>query len=171
MRKRLEDHYKILFTGKNGMCAHEFILDVRPFKKSAGIEAVDIAKRLMDYGYHAPTMSWPVANTLMIEPTESESKNELDRYCNALIQIREEIASIENGKLDRKDNMLRNAPHTMDVSLNEEWNHPYTRKSATFPASWQTNSNKFWPIVSRLDDQFGDKNLVCSCPPMDSYTS
>lgn len=171
MRKRLEDHYKILFTGKQGMCAHEFILDVRPFKKTAGIEAVDIAKRLMDYGYHAPTMSWPVANTLMIEPTESESKNELDRYCNALIKVREEIAAIENGKLDRKNNMLKNAPHTMDVSLSDEWNYPYSRKSATFPANWQTNSNKFWPSVSRLDDQFGDKNLVCSCPPMDSYTS
>jgi len=171
MRKRLEDHYKILFTGKQGMCAHEFIIDVRPFKKTAGVEAVDIAKRLMDYGYHAPTMSWPVPNTLMIEPTESESKNELDRYCNALIQIREEIASIENNKLDRKNNMLKNAPHTMDVSLSEDWSHPYSRKTATFPASWQTNSNKFWPSVSRLDDQFGDKNLICSCPPMDSYTS
>lgn len=169
MRKRLEESYKILFTGKHGMCAHEFIIDCRPFKKTAGVEAVDIAKRLMDYGYHAPTMSWPVPNTLMIEPTESESKAELDRYCEALIHIRNEIAQIESGKMSRTDNMLKNAPHTMDVSLGNEWSHPYSRMEATFPARWQTNANKFWPSVSRLDDSFGDKNLVCSCPPMESY--
>lgn len=171
MRKRLEDSYKILYTGKYGMCAHEFILDVRPFKKTAGIEAVDIAKRLMDYGYHAPTMSWPVVNTLMIEPTESESMHELDRYCDALIQIRAEIAEIENGNLDKTNNMLKNAPHTMEFSLKEHWDHPYSRQLATFPSNWQSNSNKFWPSVSRLDDTYGDKNLICSCPPVDSYIS
>jgi glycine dehydrogenase len=169
MRKRLETHYKILFTGERGMCAHEFIIDARGFKKTAGIEAVDIAKRLMDYGYHAPTMSWPIVNTLMIEPTESESKAELDRYCDALIKIRDEIAQIEAGNMSKIDNALKNAPHTMTNSLKDEWVHPYTRNNATFPADWQNNSNKFWPSVSRLNDTYGDKNLICSCPPMDTY--
>ena len=171
MRKRLEDSYKILFTGKHGMCAHEFIIDIRPFKKTAGIEGVDVAKRLMDYGFHAPTMSWPVPNTLMIEPTESESKSELDRYCDALISIRAEIAEIEAGRADKLDNVLKNAPHTVDLALREDWSHPYSRNDATFPAPWQNNFNKFWPAVSRLDDSYGDKNLVCTCPSMDSYKS
>ena len=169
MRSRLDGHYKILFTGDKGMCAHEFIIDARPFKKTTGVDSTDIAKRLIDYGFHGPTMSWPVPNTLMIEPTESEGKAELDRFCDALIHIRAEIDQIERGLLDKTNNPLKNAPHTVISTVSDEWNNSYSRKLAAFPAPWQTSGNKFWPSVSRLDDKFGDKNLVCSCPPMDSY--
>ena len=169
MSNRLKGHYNILYTGSKGMCAHEFIIDIRPFKKTAGVNAVDVAKRLMDYGFHAPTMSWPVADTLMIEPTESEAKGELDRFCDALISIRQEIAEIENGVAARDNNVLRHAPHTMKTMIASEWDRPYTRETACFPASYQTAANKFWPLVSRLNDKYGDTNLVCTCPPMDAY--
>ncbi|MGN6625557.1 MAG: aminomethyl-transferring glycine dehydrogenase, partial [Tepidisphaeraceae bacterium] len=168
MAKRLESHYPILYRGKNGTCAHEFIVDCRAFEKSAGVKVEDIAKRLMDYGFHAPTMSWPVPGTLMIEPTESESKAELDRLVDALIHIREEIAQIENGTLDKQDNPLKNAPHTAAAVTSDEWNHKYTRKQAAFPAPWVAE-HKFWPSVARVDNVFGDRNLVCTCPPMSEY--
>ncbi|MCB9640303.1 MAG: aminomethyl-transferring glycine dehydrogenase [Myxococcales bacterium] len=168
MAKRLESHYNVLFRGNQDLVAHEFILDLRPLKVSADIEAVDIAKRLMDYGFHAPTMSWPVPGTLMIEPTESESKAELDRFCDAMISIREEIRSIEQGKLPKDNNPLKNAPHTSDAVTSTEWDRPYPREQAAFPAPWVRES-KFWPAVSRIDDAFGDRNLVCTCPTMDAY--
>jgi len=164
MAKRLGKHYSVLFTGKNGMAAHEFILDLRPFKKSADVEVEDVAKRLMDYGFHAPTISWPVAGTMMIEPTESESKAELDRYCDALIFIRQEIAEIEEGRLPQDNNPLKHAPHTMEVIAQTEWTHPYSREQAAFPAPW-LRDHKFWPAVSRIDSAYGDRNLVCTCPP------
>jgi len=168
MAARLREHYKILYTGKHGLCAHEFIIDLRSFKESTGIEAEDVAKRLMDYGYHSPTMSFPVPNTLMVEPTESESLAELDRICDALISIRGEIREIEEGKIDRKNNPLKHAPHTESVVIASEWNRPYTREKAAFPAPW-TRQSKFWPTVSRVDNVFGDRNLICTCPPMESY--
>lgn len=168
MKARLEKHYPILFTGKNGTCAHEFIVDLRPFKQSAGVEAEDVAKRLIDYGFHAPTMSFPVAGTIMIEPTESEDKAELDRFCDALISIREEIAAIENGTADRADNPLHNAPHTQAVICADEWNHKYSRKEAAFPLYYVTQ-NKFWPSVARVNNTHGDRNLVCTCEPIESY--
>ena len=148
--------------------AHEFILDLRPFKKTAGIEVEDIAKRLMDYGFHAPTMSFPVAGTLMIEPTESESKAELDRFCDAMIGIREEIRAIEQGKMDRQNNPLKNAPHTADDVTADDWDRPYAREQAAFPAPW-VRERKFWPAVGRIDNPYGDRNLICTCPPMESY--
>lgn len=166
MAKRLEGHYPVLYTGKNGMVAHECIVDTRPFK-SAGVEVEDIAKRLMDYGFHAPTMSWPVAGTLMIEPTESESKEELDRFCDAMIQIRKEIAAIESGELDAEDNPLKNAPHTA-ADVIGEWPHPYDRETAVYPLPW-VKQMKFWPSVKRVDNAYGDRNLVCECPPIESY--
>ncbi|MFN0008498.1 MAG: aminomethyl-transferring glycine dehydrogenase, partial [Planctomycetota bacterium] len=165
--KRLSEHFPILYTGKNGLVAHECIVDVRPLKK-AGIEVEDVAKRLMDYGFHAPTMSFPVAGTLMIEPTESESKGELDRFCDAMIAIRQEARAVERGEMDRLDNPLKNAPHTMEMVIASEWKHPYSREVAAFPAPW-TRERKFWPHVARIDNAYGDKNLVCSCPPIDSY--
>ncbi|WP_447978854.1 aminomethyl-transferring glycine dehydrogenase [Candidatus Nitrospira bockiana] len=168
MAKRLEKHYPVLYTGKHGTVAHEFIVDIRPFKESAGIEANDIAKRLMDFGYHAPTMSFPVAGTLMIEPTESESKAELDRFCDAMIAIREEIQDIVDGRLPREDNPLKNAPHTAHEVTATEWLHPYTRERAAFPAPY-VRATKFWPAVARIDNAYGDRNLVCACPPVDDY--
>nr|MBA3454450.1 aminomethyl-transferring glycine dehydrogenase [Deltaproteobacteria bacterium] len=167
---RLGTHYPVLYTGQNGRVAHELILDCRGFKKSAGIEAEDIAKRLMDYGFHAPTMSFPVPGTLMIEPTESESKAEIDRFCDAMTAIRGEIAAIENGSMDRANNPLKNAPHTADSIASAEWNHPYTREQAVYPAAakW-LRTHKYWPPVARVDNAYGDRNLVCSCPPIDSY--
>jgi glycine dehydrogenase len=168
MAKRLSAYYPVLYSGENGRVAHEFILDLRPFKHEAHIEAEDVAKRLMDYGFHAPTMSFPVAGTLMIEPTESESKAELDRLCEALIRIRAEIREIEEGRMDQTDNPLKNAPHTADAVLATEWSHPYTREQAAFPAPWVRES-KFWPAVGRIDNVFGDRNLVCSCPPIEEY--
>ena len=170
MAKRLSKYYSVLFTGKNGMAAHEFILDLRPFKKSADVEVEDVAKRLMDYGFHAPTISWPVPGTMMIEPTESESKAELDRYCDALILIRQEIAEIEEGGLPHANNPLKHAPHTIDAIAQTEWPHPYSREQAAFPAPW-LRDHKFWPTVSRIDSVYGDRNLVCTCPPMDTYSS
>ncbi len=168
MRKRLEDHFDVVYLGPNGLCAHEFIVDCRPFDKAAGIKIDDLAKRLMDYGFHAPTMSWPVAGTLMIEPTESESKAELDRFCDAMIAIREEIAAIERGELDREDNPLRNAPHTIEMVSADEWSHAYSRQQAAWPLPW-LRRRKFWPPVARVDNPYGDRNLVCSCPPMEEY--
>ena len=169
MAKRLEKHYPVLYKGKNGLVAHECILDLRSLKKSANIDIDDVAKRLMDYGFHAPTVSWPVAGTIMVEPTESESKEELDRFCDALISIREEIAQIEAGKMDIQDNLLKNAPHTAESLISGEWTHPYSREQAAYPAPW-TRDNKFWVSVSRIDAAFGDRNFVCSCLPMDAYS-
>jgi glycine dehydrogenase len=168
MAKRLEKHYSILYKGDSGLVAHEFILDLREFKESAGIEAMDVAKRLMDYGFHAPTVSFPVVGTLMIEPTESESKSELDRFCEALILIRAEIQEIVDGRQPRTNNVLKNAPHTAAIVTATEWNRPYGREQAVFPAPWLRIS-KFWPSVSRIDEAYGDRHLVCSCPPMESY--
>ncbi|KAJ2574460.1 glycine decarboxylase subunit P [Coemansia sp. RSA 1807] len=168
MANRLRDHYSILFTNQKGMCAHEFILDMRPFGKTAGVQVIDIAKRLQDYGFHPPTMSWPVPNTIMIEPTESESKEELDKFCDALISIREEIREIEEGKQSHEDNILVNAPHTISRVSAEEWTHPYSRQRAAYPLPY-LRERKFWPSVGRVDDAFGDRNLMCSCPPIDTY--
>jgi glycine dehydrogenase len=166
--KRLEGHYDILYTGLNGLVAHECIIDVRPFKKSADISVEDVAKRLIDYGFHPPTMSWPVAGTIMVEPTESESKPELDRFCDAMIAIREEIRAIETGQSDPENNLLKNAPHTAE-DLVSEWNRPYSRELAVFPTPW-TRQAKFWPAVNRIDQAYGDRNLVCSCIGMEAYT-
>ena len=170
MKSRLEQHYPILYTTANGTCAHEFIVDLRPFKNSTGVEAEDVAKRLIDYGFHAPTMSFPVPGTIMIEPTESEDKAELDRFCEALISIREEIKAIEEGKADKADNALNNAPHTQAVVCADEWNHSYSRKEAAFPLHYVT-LNKFWPSVARINNTFGDRNLVCTCEPVSAYMS
>ena len=170
MAKRLEKHYSVLYTGDSGLVAHEFILDLREFKESAGVEAMDVAKRLMDYGFHAPTVSFPVAGTLMIEPTESEAKSELDRFCEALILIRAEIQDIVDGRQPRTNNLLKNAPHTAAVVTATEWNRPYGREQAAFPAPWTRNS-KFWPSVSRIDEAYGDRHLICTCPPIESYQS
>lgn len=167
--RRLEAYYPVLYQGKSGLVAHECILDLRQLKKSAGIEVDDIAKRLMDYGFHAPTVSWPVAGTMMVEPTESESKEELDRFCEAMIAIRQEIEEIEAGQVDAHDNVLKNAPHTAEFLMSSEWNHPYSREQAAYPAPW-TREHKFWPTVGRIDNAFGDRNLVCSCVGMEAYT-
>ncbi|MTJ13867.1 aminomethyl-transferring glycine dehydrogenase [Anabaena sp. UHCC 0187] len=167
--KKLESYYPVLYQGKNGLVAHECILDLRSLKKSAQIEIDDVAKRLMDYGFHAPTVSWPVAGTIMVEPTESESKQELDRFCDALIAIREEVAAIESGKMDIHDNLLKNAPHTAESLIIGEWNHPYSREQAAYPALWN-KEYKFWPSVGRIDAAFGDRNFVCSCLPMEAYS-
>ncbi|MBE9187951.1 aminomethyl-transferring glycine dehydrogenase [Microcoleus sp. LEGE 07076] len=169
MAKRLESYYPVLYKGKSGLVAHECILDLRLLKKTAGIEVEDIAKRLMDYGYHAPTVSWPVAGTVMVEPTESESKQELDRFCDAMIAIRGEIAEIEKGNVDAQNNVLKNAPHTAESLMVDEWNCPYTRAEAAYPTAW-TREHKFWPAVGRIDNAFGDRNFVCSCLPMEAYT-
>uniref|UniRef100_A0A4W3I829 glycine dehydrogenase (aminomethyl-transferring) n=1 Tax=Callorhinchus milii TaxID=7868 RepID=A0A4W3I829_CALMI len=171
MAKRLETVYKIVFRGAKGYVAHEFILDVRPFKKTANIEAVDVAKRLQDYGFHAPTMSWPVSGTLMIEPTESEDKAELDRFCDAMISIRQEIADIEEGKMDIRVNPLKMAPHTLACIAASNWDRPYSREQAAFPLQFVKPETKFWPTIARIDDLYGDQNLVCSCPPMEAYES
>ncbi len=168
MARRLSDHYPLLYANHNGLVAHEFILDCRPFDASAGIKVDDIAKRLMDYGFHAPTMSFPVPGTLMIEPTESESKDELDRFCDALISIRREIGEIEAGRSDRLDNPLKNAPHTAAAVCTETWTHSYPREQAAFPAAW-TKDHKFWPHVGRIDNPYGDRHLICTCPPMQAY--
>jgi len=168
MKARLEPYYKILYTGKHGTCAHEFIVDLRPFKISAGIEGEDVAKRLIDYGFHAPTMSFPVAGTIMIEPTESEDKAELDRFCDALISIHAEIKAIETGTADITDNPLKNAPHTQAEICADEWLHPYTRQEAAFPL-WYVTQHKFWPSVARVNNTHGDRNLVCTCEPTAAY--
>jgi glycine dehydrogenase len=169
MAKRLESAYPIMYKGRNGHVAHEFILDVRPFKASADLGVDDFAKRLMDYGFHAPTMSFPVPGTLMIEPTESESKVELDRFCDAMLAIRQEVTDIERGQLDRVDNPLRNAPHTaLDVTATD-WPHPYRRERAAYPLEY-LRDHKYWPPVNRVDNAYGDRNLVCICPPMEAYS-
>jgi glycine dehydrogenase len=170
MARRLEGHYDVLFKGSRGRVAHEFIIDCRDFEKSAGIKVEDIAKRLMDYGFHAPTMSFPVPGTLMIEPTESESKAELDRFCDAMIQIREEIRAIEHGKADRADNVLKNSPHTIAALVSDTWCHPYSREQAAYPLPW-LREGKFWPSVARIDNPWGDRNLFCTCPPTDTEAS
>jgi glycine dehydrogenase len=167
MAERLRPHYKVLYAGRHGRVAHEFILDLRPFKASAGVEAEDVAKRLMDYGFHAPTMSFPVPGTLMVEPTESESKAELDRFCDALIAIREEIRAVEEGRWDRKDNPLKDSPHTLEDVTETSWDRPYTRQQAAFPPPW-VRERKFWPYVGRIDNPWGDRNLMCTCPPVES---
>ncbi len=168
MRARLQNDYDILYLGVNGTCAHEFIVDLRPFKKTAEIEAEDIAKRLIDYGFHAPTMSFPVPGTIMIEPTESEDKAELDRFCDALLSIRKEIRAIEDGRQDKKDNPLKHAPHTQFTVVSSDWNHAYSREAAAFPAEY-IKENKFWPSVARVNNTFGDRNLVCTCEPVSAY--
>ncbi|MFM8552050.1 MAG: aminomethyl-transferring glycine dehydrogenase [Nitrospiraceae bacterium] len=170
MAKRLEKDFPVLYTGGRGFCAHEFILDTRQFKETAGVEVNDIAKRLMDYGFHAPTMSFPVAGTLMIEPTESESRAELDRFCEALIAIRGEIQESAAGRLPRDNNPLKHAPHTAQAVTATDWPHPYSREQAAFPALW-VREQKFWPAVARIDNAYGDRHLICTCPPMDSYTT
>jgi glycine dehydrogenase len=170
IKDRLKDHFPVLYTGTAGRSAHEFIIDLREFKKTAGIEAADVAKRLMDYGYHAPTMSFPVAGTLMIEPTESESKAELDRFCDVMISIREEIREIEEGRVDAENNVLKHAPHTMRVVMREDWDRPYSREKAVFPME-ELRYHKIWPSVSRVDDAYGDRNLICTCAPIEEYMS
>lgn len=168
IKDRLKDHYPVLYTGKGGRSAHEFIIDLRDFKKTAGVEAADVAKRLMDYGYHAPTMSFPVPGTLMIEPTESESMEELDRFCDVMISIREEIREIEDGEADKENNVLKHAPHTMRVVMSDNWDRPYSREKAVFPMD-ELRYHKFWPSVSRVDDAYGDRNLICTCAPVEEY--
>ena len=160
----------MLYTGHGGFVAHECIIDVRPIKELCGISNMDVAKRLMDYGFHAPTVSFPVAGTLMIEPTESESKHELDRFIDAMIAIREEIRAVEMGVYPKDDNPLVNAPHTTEVLLVEAWNHAYTRERAAYPLA-SVRHNKYWPPVGRVDDVYGDRNIMCTCPPMESYAS
>ena len=168
MLARLKEQFPILYTNHHGACAHEFIVDLRPFKKSAEVEAEDVAKRLMDYGFHAPTMSFPVPGTIMIEPTESEDKGELDRFCNAMLSIRREILMIEEGDVDKKDNPLKNAPHTMFMVCSDEWKKPYSREMAAFPMSY-VKANKFWPSVARVNNTYGDRNLICVCLPTEMY--
>jgi glycine dehydrogenase len=169
LKARLENHYKVLYTGSNGTCAHEFILDCRDFK-AQGVEVADIAKRLMDYGFHAPTVSFPVAGTLMIEPTESESKDELDRFAEALIAIREEIREIEEGKAEAGNNVVVNAPHTAKMVMADNWSKPYLREKAAYPLAY-VKANKFWPSVAKIDNAYGDRNLVCACIPIEEYAS
>jgi glycine dehydrogenase len=165
---KLKGHYEVLYTGKTDRVAHEMILDCRHFKQTYGIETGDIARRLMDYGFHAPTLSFPVHETLMVEPTESESLQELDRFAEAMISIKKELDEIKDGKADKEDNVLKNAPHTMhEVSANE-WTHAYDRQKAAFPLPWIA-SNKFWPSVGKIDSGYGDRNLVCSCAPIEDY--
>ena len=166
--KKLASHYPVLYTGKQGLVAHECIIDLRAFKKSADIDVTDVAKRLMDYGFHAPTVSWPVPGAMMIEPTESESRVELDRFCDALISIREEITEIETGTADREDNVLKNAPHTVEMVTQSDWHHLYSREKAAFPKPWVRDA-KFWPAVARINEVYGDRNLMCACPPLDEY--
>jgi glycine dehydrogenase len=166
--KRLEAHYPVLYKGREGFVAHECIFDLRPLKEVTGVDVEDIAKRLMDYGFHAPTISFPVAGTLMVEPTESESVAELDRFCEAMIAIRAEIAEVESGKADKRNNVLKSAPHTAEQVTRTEWTRPYSREKAAFPLPW-TRENKFWPSVGRIDNVLGDRNFICSCPPIEDY--
>jgi glycine dehydrogenase len=168
--KRLGAHFPVLYVGKNGTVAHECILDLRKVKRDAGVEVEDVAKRLMDYGFHAPTTSFPVIGTLMVEPTESEAKAELDRFCDAMIAIREEIREIESGKQPRDRNLLKGAPHTADVLTSDDWDRPYSRHRAAFPLPW-VRTTKFWPSVGRLNAVLGDRQLICSCPPIEDYAA
>jgi len=167
IKERVKDHFPVLYTGSKGRAAHEFIIDCRDFKK-VGIEVEDIAKRLMDYGFHAPTVSFPVPGTMMIEPTESETKEELDRFCDALISIRQEIKEVEEGIFDAKNNVLKNAPHTAELVTATSWEFPYSREKAVYPLTF-VKSRKFWPSVRRIDGAYGDRNLVCSCVPIEDY--
>ncbi|MEL6142394.1 MAG: glycine dehydrogenase (aminomethyl-transferring), partial [Bacteroidota bacterium] len=167
IKDRIKDKYDILFTGEHGRSAHELIIDLRPFKSI--ISAEDLAKRLIDYGFHAPTLSWPVAGTVMVEPTESESKEELDRFCDALLAIREEIDLLARGDFDPEDNVLHNAPHTLAEVTADEWTHSYSRNKAAFPLPYLHEGRKFWPSVARVDNAYGDRNLVCTCPPLEEY--
>lgn len=167
VQHRLKEHYPVLYSGENGFCAHEMILDCREFKK-VKIEVADIAKRLMDYGFHAPTVSFPVPGTLMVEPTESESKAELDRFCDALISIRKEIEDLENGKAEEENNVLVHAPHTAEDVTSDEWDRPYSRQQAAYPLDYVRNF-KFWPSIGRVNEAQGDRNLICSCPPIEMY--
>jgi glycine dehydrogenase len=168
MKHRLSEGYEVLYTGQNGTVAHEMIVDPRPLKITSGIQVEDIAKRLIDYGFHSPTVSFPIPGTLMIEPTESESKAEIDRFCDALLSIRQEIAEIENGVADRENNVLKNAPHTAESVISGEWDKPYSREKAVYPAA-NLVASKFWPSVGRVDNTYGDRNLVCSCLPVAAY--
>ena len=168
LESKLKEHYSILYTGDMGRCAHEFILDLREYK-ALGISAEDIAKRLIDYGFHAPTLSFPVAGTFMIEPTESESMAELDRFCNAMIQIKKEIDEVATGEADPENNVLINAPHTVDQLMESKWNFPYTREKAVFPLPELYHEHKFWPAVTRVNNAHGDRNLICTCPPIEAY--
>jgi glycine dehydrogenase len=168
MMSKLKDNYKVLYTGLNNRVGHELIFDMREFKHSCNVEVEDIAKRLMDYGFHAPTVSFPVPGTLMVEPTESESKAELDRYCEALISIREEIREIEEGKFSSENNVLKNSPHTLSSVISDNWNYSYSREKAAYPLPF-TRESKFWPTVRRVDNAYGDRNLVCSCLPVEDY--
>jgi glycine dehydrogenase len=165
---RLQSYYPLVFKGCNGLVAHECILDFRRFKKSASVEVQDVAKRLMDYGFHAPTVSWPVPGTMMVEPTESESKAELDRFCEAMIAIYGEIRAVETGEADRLDNVLKRAPHTAEDLLSDDWDRSYSPESAAYPLPW-IRQHKFWPSVGRIDNAYGDRNLFCSCVPVDEF--
>jgi glycine dehydrogenase len=168
IKSRLEKYYPVLYTGTKGRVAHEMIFDMREFKKTAGVEVEDIAKRLIDYGFHAPTVSFPVPGTLMVEPTESEAQYELDRFCDAMISIRNEIKEIEEGKADKTDNVLQNAPHTAVEIASDDWKHSYSRNKAAYPVE-SVKDNKFWPAVARVDNAYGDRNFVCACEPIESY--
>jgi len=168
LKSRLEKHYPVLYTRANGRVAHEMIFDLRPLKQASGIEEGDVAKRLMDYGFHAPTVSFPVPGTLMVEPTESEPKEELDRFCEAMIAIRQEIQAVIDGKAHPTDNVLKNAPHTAAAVAADEWQHPYSREQAAFPLPF-VRARKFWPSVGRIDNPYGDRNLICSCPPIEAF--
>ena len=170
MADQLMNDYKISFRGDEGRVAHEFIIDLNEIKKSTGITEEDVAKRLMDYGFHAPTMSWPLVGGLMIEPTESEDKAELDRLIDAFKRIRQEIRDIESGKADKTNNMLKNAPHTLRRLMSDKWTYPYTREQAAYPASWIHQRGKVFPSVARIDSAFGDRNLICACPDVSDYT-
>ena len=166
--KKLSKDYKVLYTGKNGNVAHECIIDIRSIKNDTGVTEEDIAKRLIDFGFHAPTMSWPVPGTMMIEPTESESLQELDRFCDCLIKIKKEIDKIKNGDFDKNDNPIKNAPHTDLELASNNWEHKYSREEAAYPSNF-LRSSKFWPPVARVDNVYGDKNLFCTCPSMDEF--
>jgi glycine dehydrogenase len=168
LAKRLAPHYETLYTGRNGLVAHECILDLRPLKDATGVSAEDVAKRLIDFGFHAPTLSFPVAGTLMVEPTESESKHELDRFIDAMIQIRDEIRAVEDGRLDHEDNPLKHAPHTATMVAASEWTHAYPRELAAFPLP-VLKLQKYWPPVARVDNVYGDKNVFCSCVPIEAF--
>ena len=167
--KKLDPHFPVLYKGEHGFVAHECILDLRPLKAETGIEVEDIAKRLIDYGFHAPTISFPVSGTLMIEPTESESKAELDRFIDAMVGIRKEIEDVRTGKADKKNNVLKNSPHTAEVIASSEWMYPYSREEAAVPRPW-VREKKFWPSVARIDNVYGDRNLVCACPPTEDWS-
>jgi glycine dehydrogenase len=168
VKARLEPHFPVLYTGAHGRVAHELIFDLRPFKAAAGIDEQDVAKRLMDYGFHAPTVSFPVPGTLMVEPTESEPLEELDRFCEAMIAIRREIEAVAGGAADRQDNVLKHAPHTAEDVSADAWPHGYSREAAAYPVPG-LRGRKFWPAVSRIDNPYGDRNLVCACPPIEAY--